>query len=101
MENKQPLTAETKRGDAQELSVHRYSEGGWSKSSAHVPGEMELTVYINGQELVTIMCTPTKLTNLVLGFLLSEGIITSMKDVTMMRVCEDDSHHRHIFHTRD
>jgi len=91
MDDKQPTIAETMKGDAPEILVHRYSEGTWSKTSAHVPGEMELTVYINGQELVTIMCTPTKLTNLVLGFLLSEGIITSMKDVAMMRVCEDDS----------
>lgn len=83
--------AESKRGDAPEITVRRYAEGGWSKSQTHVPGEMEMTVYINGQELVTIMCTPTKLTNLVLGFLLAEGIITSMKDVAMMRVCEDDS----------
>jgi FdhD protein len=52
---------------------------------------MELTIYIDGEELVTILCTPTKLTNLVLGFLHSEGIIAGKEDLLTMRVCEDDS----------
>ena len=52
---------------------------------------MALTIYIEGQELVTILCTPTKLNQLVLGFLYSEGIISDKSDVAMMRVCEDDS----------
>jgi FdhD protein len=46
---------------------------------------------VNSQELVTILCTPTKLNCLVLGFLYAEGIISGMGDVASMRVCEDDS----------
>ncbi|MBI2850870.1 MAG: formate dehydrogenase accessory sulfurtransferase FdhD [Chloroflexi bacterium] len=78
-------------GMAPEITVDRFSDEGWVRGTAHVPGEMELTIYINGQELVTILCTPTRLTPLVLGFLYAEGIITGMKDVATMRVCEDDS----------
>ncbi len=52
---------------------------------------MALTIYIDGTELVTILCTPTKLNCLVLGFLYSEGIISGMSDVASMRVCEEDS----------
>jgi len=52
---------------------------------------MALTIYVNHQELVTILCTPTKLNCLVLGFLYTEGIISGIGDVPIMRVCEDDS----------
>jgi FdhD protein len=53
--------------------------------------EMALTIYIDNTELVTILCTPTKLNCLVLGFLYSEGVISGMSDVASMRVCEEDS----------
>jgi FdhD protein len=52
---------------------------------------MAFTIYIDDKELVTILCTPTKLNCLVLGFLYSEGVISSMSDVATMRVCEEDS----------
>jgi FdhD protein len=52
---------------------------------------MALAIYVNSQELVTILCTPTKLNCLVLGFLYAEGIISCMDDVESMRVCEEES----------
>jgi FdhD protein len=52
---------------------------------------MALAIYVNRQELVTILCTPTNLNCLVLGFLYAEGIISGMDDVASMRVCEDES----------
>jgi len=52
--------------------------------------ETAWTVYVNGQELVTILCTPNKMSFLVLGFLASEGIIQSLDDVGVLRVCEDE-----------
>lgn len=79
------------KGAAPDIGCDRFSEGGWLKTSVSVPGEMALTIYVNAQELVTILCTPTKLTPLVLGFLYSEGMIKSVKDVASMRVCEEES----------
>lgn len=67
------------------------SSGKWSDTPAIVPREMALTIYVDTKELVTILCTPTKLNCLVLGFLYSEGIISSLSDVASMRVCEEDS----------
>jgi len=78
-------------GAAPDIDYISFSSGEWSRSSTAVPQEMALTIYIEGQELVTILCTPTKLNQLVLGFLYSEGIISDKSDVAMMRVCEDDS----------
>lgn len=75
----------------EETVCDRFSDEGWVRTSVHVPTEMELSIYINGQELVTILCTPTKLNCLVLGFLYAEGIIAGTGDLTMMRLCEDDA----------
>jgi len=76
---------------ATDVVCHRFSDEGWVTSSVHVPLERELTVYVNLKELVTILCTPSKLNYLVLGFLYSEGIISGMGDVMMMRVCDEES----------
>jgi len=76
---------------APEIPCQKYVDGKWQQISLSVPKEMEFTIYINNQELVTILCTPFKLNCLVLGYLLAEGIIADMKDIASMRVCEDDS----------
>ncbi len=55
-----------------------------------MPDELSLTIYVNGEELVTILCTPLKLNCLVIGFLYSEGIISSVSEVARLRVCEDE-----------
>lgn len=78
-------------GAMPDISCHQFADGEWRRSSVAVPKEMALNIFINGQELVTTLCTPTKLNCLVLGFLVSEGIITGMSDTTSMRVCEDES----------
>ncbi|MDO8688408.1 MAG: formate dehydrogenase accessory sulfurtransferase FdhD [Dehalococcoidia bacterium] len=78
-------------GVAADVACDRFSDQGWVRTSVHVPIERELTIYVNLREFVTILCTPTKLNCLVLGFLYSEGIISGMDDVTMMRVCDEES----------
>jgi FdhD protein len=73
------------------IQSHKYSAGKWSQVSLAVPKEFNITVFVNRIELLTIMCSPTKLNCLVLGYLVSEGIIQDMKDIISMRVCEDDA----------
>lgn len=79
-----------REGAAPDVVCDRFSDEGWTRTSAHVPSEMELTIYVNRQELVTILCTPIKLNCLVLGFLYTEGIISGIGDVASMRVCEEE-----------
>jgi FdhD protein len=79
------------KGVEPDIVCDRFSDEGWVRTSVHVPTEMQLTIYVNRQELVTIMCTPIKLNCLVIGFLYAEGIISGTGDVAIMRVCEDDS----------
>jgi FdhD protein len=79
------------KGVAPEVVFDRFSDQEWGRTSSHLPSEMALTISINRQELVTILCTPTKLNYLVLGFLYAEGIISSIGDVASMRVSEEES----------
>jgi FdhD protein len=76
---------------APDIISYKFLDGKWQKKSLSVPKEFNLTVFVNSFELVSIMCTPTKLNCLALGYLYSEGIIKDMKDVISMRVCEDDA----------
>jgi FdhD protein len=78
-------------GIAPEIDCYQFSDGKWRKSSVAVPQEIAFTIFVNGQELVSILCTPTKLNCLVFGYLYSEGVITGMGDVLSMRVCQDES----------
>jgi FdhD protein len=79
------------KGVAPDVAFDRFSGEGWGRTSSHLPGEMALAISVNRQELVTILCTPTKLNCLVLGFLYAEGIISGFGDVANMRVCEEES----------
>ena len=63
----------------------------WSRTPVTLPREIPLAVHINGQELITILCTPTKLNCLVLGFLYSEGIIDNMDEVASLRISEGEA----------
>lgn len=79
------------KGVTPEVVFDRFSSKGWGRTSIHLPSEMALAIYVNRQELVTILCTPTKLNFLVLGFLYTERIISGIGDVASMRVCEEES----------
>lgn len=54
-----------------------------------VPGgvieEMLVTIYVNGQELATVMCSPVDQEALALGFLFNEGIIESLDEVGLVQ----------------
>jgi FdhD protein len=79
------------KGVAPDVVFHRFSGKGWGRTSDHLPSEMALAIYVNRQELVTILCTPTKLNCLVLGYMYAEGIISGIGDVASMQLCEEES----------
>ena len=51
--------------------------------------EVPLTVYLNGEELVTMLCTPQKLEYLAVGFLNSEGVIESAEEIEGIALDEE------------
>lgn len=61
--------------------VYRYQDGQLLLQEQAVSEEMALTVYVNGKEIVTMLCSPQQQTELALGFLLSEGIVGTLPDI--------------------
>lgn len=49
--------------------------------------ERLVSVFVNGQELLTVMCSPIQQDALALGFLANEGVIDSIDDVRLVDVC--------------
>ena len=52
-----------------------------------VPVEELIALYVNGQPLVSLMCTPVQLEELALGFLFNEKLINGMDDVAVLEMC--------------
>jgi FdhD protein len=57
---------------------------------AGVIGEMRFTIFVEDRELVTLMCSPHQLRPLVVGFLYLEGLIETIDDIELLRVCLED-----------
>ncbi|HBP66403.1 MAG TPA: formate dehydrogenase accessory sulfurtransferase FdhD [Desulfosporosinus sp.] len=47
--------------------------------------EVPLTIHYNGEEIATLLCSPSQTEELVYGFLLNEGFIRVLKDVFTLR----------------
>jgi FdhD protein len=72
------------------LVYSRYTANSMTTMEKEVVREAPVTVYVDGQELITFLCTPQNLRYLVLGFLYLEGIIDSLDEVALLRVCDEE-----------
>lgn len=72
-------------------SCYHYCDERWTEQTLRTVNEMALTVYVNQVEFVTLLCTPNKLKELLLGFLHLEGVITNCDDVAFMRICPQET----------
>jgi FdhD protein len=52
--------------------------------------EIRFSIFVGEREVVTLMCSPWKLRELVLGFLYIEGLLDGPDDVELLRVCLED-----------
>lgn len=65
---------------------HEY-DGDWHEVEAEVIEEGFVTIFVNGQELATLMCSPRDPAQLALGFLANENFIASYEEVEVAYVC--------------
>jgi FdhD protein len=63
---------------------------GWSDVEAAVIEEALIDLYINGNEIASIMCTPIDLIDLAIGFLANEGFIEDIADVDHVHVSDQE-----------
>jgi FdhD protein len=63
-----------------------YRDGSSREVSGAVIDEQPVCIFVNGRELATLLCTPSDLEDLAVGFVYSEGIIDAFQDVEVMSV---------------
>lgn len=76
-----PPVREKKRFD-----IVRASNAHLQKKRVYVPTESAITLFVNGKELITLLCSPTKLEALAVGFLHTEGFLSSLENLTSLEV---------------
>lgn len=69
--------------------IMRFENDALHEVSDHIATEFPLTIYINNEEFATIVCTPEYMEELIIGFLVSEGIIRKFSDIEKFHL--DDS----------
>ncbi|OXM88000.1 formate dehydrogenase accessory sulfurtransferase FdhD [Paenibacillus rigui] len=61
--------------------VWKYKHGQFIRLEDDIVTEVPLTLKVDREEFATMVCTPTYMEELVIGFLASEGLIRSMEDI--------------------
>lgn len=72
------------------VEILKYKRGELSYDKDEVITEYPLTIRLNGEELVTLLCTPRSLKELAVGFLLSESFIDGPNEITDIEIQEDN-----------
>jgi len=75
------MKAEEKMDEVEKLPVLRVSDEGRNETEDLIVREFPLTISFNNQELVTMLCSPTNLKYLAVGFLFSEGLLKDKEEI--------------------
>ena len=75
--------------ETESFSILRLTEKGSSSIEAEVAREFPLTIVLNNQELVTLLCSPADLRYLAVGFLFSEGFLRNRDEIKKITVDEE------------
>lgn len=74
--------------DTREIDIVRVKGERIRKEKDLVIVEYPFTIFINDEELITLLCSPKSLEFLAVGFLFSEDIISSYADINRMKIDE-------------
>ena len=74
------------------IQILRWKEKGMEDLEDIVVTEYPLTIFINGEEFITLLCSPKGLKYLTLGFLISEGLIKSRMELPVIHIDEIKGH---------
>ncbi len=72
--------------EVERFTVFRFNKENSSSIETVVAREYPLTIILNNQELVTLLCSPMDLKYLAIGFLLSEGLLESRNEIKKITV---------------
>jgi len=68
-----------------ERDVQSFAEGSWSSFQDQLVVEEHLQIILNGQKLVSAACSPEYTRELAVGYLVSEGFISSYQDLASVK----------------
>lgn len=71
-----------------ERQVLHYENGAFTTIHDVVATEYALTIFVNDEEMATVVCTPEYMDELVVGFLASEGVIRSIDQLLDIQVSQ-------------
>ena len=74
----------------EKILICRYDNGKIEEIEDEVVKESPFTIFLNKEELLTLLCTPKYLDYLALGFLLSEGFIKKRDDIKSIKLLEEE-----------
>ncbi|RSK29097.1 formate dehydrogenase accessory sulfurtransferase FdhD [Bacillus sp. HMF5848] len=85
------------------MSVHqqivKYTNNSFVYMKDTIVSEYPLTIYVNDTEFATMVCTPTDLEELIIGFLASEGVIRFRREIRSFQIDESrGSAYVHLHH---
>lgn len=69
-------------------TITKYQDGQFVDVEDVIVNEFPLTIYVNDMEFATMVCTPTHFEEMVVGFLASEGVIRSSRDINSLSIDE-------------
>jgi len=76
-------------GEVEKIPILRFTEEGGRNIEDVVAREFPLIIILNDQELVTLLCSPTDLRYLAVGFLSSEGLLESKDEIKKILVDDE------------
>jgi len=84
------MTVEPRRID-RPAPPRLYRDGTLTSLDKAPPPERAISLFVDGEELATIACSPVRVIALALGFLRVEDIIQRAEDVAVMEVCDEET----------
>lgn len=72
---------DTMKALVKEKKILYYKQGEVTNTEQEVIEEIPLTVFFNGEEFITLLCSPVDVKALVIGFLRTEGLLREREDL--------------------
>lgn len=69
-------------------NIRKYDGSSFITEEDEIATEFPLTVMVDGEEFATMVCTPSELEELVIGFLASEGVIRTAEEIESLSISE-------------
>ncbi|MFZ4453924.1 formate dehydrogenase accessory sulfurtransferase FdhD [Salibacterium aidingense] len=78
-----------KKEVSEQRAITTYKQGELQETMDVIVAEAPLTIFVNGEEFATMVCSPDHIEEMVIGFLASEGIIFFYREIQNLDLDEE------------